>query len=271
MIYRDMNIGSGKPPPAEQLRYPHHLIDVVDPAESFSAARFCDMALNEIATAHQLGQLPILVGGTMLYFKALFQGLAALPDANPALRTQLELRVEREGLAALHAELARIDPAAGQRIHPNDPQRILRALEVYHLSGKPISDFFADTRTAFDYPLTQIAVLPETRQHLHQAIADRFDAMLQAGLEAEVQRLRARGDLHRDLPSIRCVGYRQMWDYLDGKCDWNAMRDQAISATRGLAKRQFTWLREWSVALRVPDGREESFSHVLKRLNTIPI
>lgn len=271
MIYREMNIGTGKPTQEEQQRYPHHLIDVVDPSESFSAARFCEMALSEIATAHQQRQLPILVGGTMLYFKALFHGLAALPDADPAVRAQLDLRCEQEGLAVLHAELARVDPAAGLRIHPNDPQRILRALEVYYLSGKPISDFFADTRTAFDYPLTQIAVLPETRQHLHQPIADRFDAMLRAGLEAEVQQLRLRGDLHPDVPSIRCVGYRQMWDYLDGQCDWATMREQAISATRGLAKRQFTWLREWPVDLRVTDGREESFAHVLKRLSTIPI
>ncbi len=271
LIYRGMDIGTGKPSANELARYPHQLIDLVDPAEAFSAARFCEAALREIALAHEQGELPVLVGGTMLYFKALFHGLAELPDANPQVRAELEARWHSEGLAVLHTELARCDPEAGARIHPNDPQRILRALEVFQVSGRPISSFFGETRTAFDYPLFQIAVMPPQRQDLHQRIADRFDAMLAAGLEAEVASLRARGDLHADLPSIRCVGYRQMWDYLDGRCDWAAMREQAISATRGLAKRQYTWLREWATDVVVPDGSEDSFAVVLKRLADVPI
>lgn len=271
LIYRTMDIGSGKPNATELQRYPHHLIDLVDPRESFSAARFCELALAEIAQAHAEKQLPVLVGGTMLYFKALLHGLADLPDANPAIRAELETRLAEQGLSALHQQLAQVDPKAATRIHPNDPQRILRALEVFMISGQPMTSFFAATQTAFDYPLVQIGVMPPERQALHQRIADRFDAMLAAGLEDEVRHLRARGDLHRDLPSIRCVGYRQMWDYLDGVCDFAGMREQAISATRGLAKRQYTWLRAWPLDLVVNDSSEESFAEVLKHLAQVPI
>lgn len=271
LIYRTMDIGTGKPTAEELQRYPHHLIDIVDPAESFSAARFCELALAEIALAHQQQQLPVLVGGTMLYFKALLHGLADLPDANPQIRAELEQRLAQTGLAALHQQLGEIDPKAAARIHPNDPQRILRALEVFMISGQPMSDFFASTKTAFDYPIVQIGVMPTERQALHQRIADRFDRMLAAGLEQEVRQLRARGDLHKDMPSIRCVGYRQMWDYLDGLCDFATMREQALSATRGLAKRQYTWLRAWSFDRVVNDSSEESFAQVLKHLSQVPI
>lgn len=271
LIYRGMDIGTGKPTPDERRRYPHHLIDIVDASESFSAARFVELTLTEIALAHRQGELPVLVGGTMLYFKALLHGLAELPEADPALRATLEQRLADHGLDALHRQLALVDPAAAERIHRHDPQRILRALEVFMLSGRPMTSFFAETRTAFDYPLLQIAVMPPQRQQLHQRIADRFDAMLQQGFEDEVRALRERSDLHPDLPSIRCVGYRQMWDHLEGKTDFATMRESAIVATRGLAKRQYTWLKNWPVDLVVPDGSEESLRIVLKHLDHVPI
>jgi len=241
LVYRGMDIGTAKPSAAERAAVPHHLIDIVDPAERYSAARFVADANAAIAAIRRRGAVPLLVGGTMLYFKALFDGLDALPEADAGLRADIDARAARAGWPALHAELAAIDPASAARLAPNDSQRIQRALEVHQLSGRPLSAWHSapDGRTP---PL--IALEPNDRAWLHARIGERFAAMLAAGFVDEVRRLRGRADLHAGLPSMRAVGYRQAWAALDGgELDLADVAARASAATRQLAKRQLTWLR----------------------------
>ena len=244
MIYRQMDIGTAKPEPAVLQQAPHRLIDILDPAESYSAAAFREDALREMAAIRQAGRIPLLVGGTMLYFRALEQGLSPLPEADPAVRKQLEVEAAELGWEALHRRLASVDPESAARIHPNDPQRLSRALEVYTISGRPLSELWRMAQAeALPYRLLKLAVAPPERATLHRRIAQRFAQMLEQGLVGEVEALYRRGDLHEALPSIRCVGYRQVWQYLAGELSRDEMSEKGIAATRQLAKRQFTWLR----------------------------
>jgi tRNA dimethylallyltransferase len=240
LVYRGMDIGTAKPSPAELARAPHHLIDLIDPAEAYSAARFVIDAQRLIAEIRARGRLPLLVGGTMLYYKALFEGLDAMPAADRAVRAALYEQLEREGLHALYRELQRVDPVTAARLNPADQQRIQRALEVYRVSGQPLSSFHSEKKAIDTPPL--ISLEPTDRAWLHERIAQRFHAMLDQGLVEEVQALRQRGDLHADLPSMRCVGYRQTWEALDAD-DLYDLPERGIAATRQLAKRQITWLR----------------------------
>jgi len=246
LIYRGMDIGTAKPSAAELAQAPHRLIDIRDPAESYSAADFRQDALAEMAKISAQGRIPLLVGGTMLYYKALLEGLSPLPAADEAVRGQIEREAQQVGWLALHAELARIDPVAAARIHPNDPQRLSRALEVFRLTGRSLTDLTRAQGETLPYRVRQFAIAPPERSQLRERIALRFDQMLAAGFEQEVIRLRARGDLHPGLPAMRCVGYRQMWSYLDGEMDYDEMVYRGIVATGQLAKRQMTWLRSWS-------------------------
>jgi len=244
LVYRGMDIGTAKPTLAERLHIPHHLIDILDPAESFSAAQFCDAAQSLIEQILARGRVPILVGGTMLYFNALLHGLSALPPADASIRARLLATAAREGWDALHRRLQQVDPQAAERIHPHDPQRIQRALEVFELTGQPLSTFFRATPApALPCRVQKFVLWPEDRARLHQRIAQRFQQMIRQGLIEEVTRLYQRGDLHDALPAVRAVGYRQVWAYLRGDCDLPTMIDKGIVATRQLAKRQLTWLR----------------------------
>lgn len=244
LVYRGMDIGSAKPTLVERGGIAHHLIDILDPGESFSTGQFRAQALSLIDDIQRRGKRPLLVGGTMLYFSALTQGLAQLPEADPGIRARLDDELNRFGKAFLHGRLAEIDPESAARIHVNDPQRVQRALEVYEISGQPLSSFFQQQALQPRHHYHKLIVAPAERKILHDKIAQRFDQMLAQGFLDEVQALRNRGDLHVGLPSIRCVGYRQAWSYLEGEYDWETMRDKAIIATRQLAKRQFTWLRK---------------------------
>jgi tRNA dimethylallyltransferase len=241
LVFRGMDIGTAKPSAAELAAVPHHLIDILDPAEAYSAARFAADARRLIGEINARGRLALLVGGTMLYFKALVDGLDTLPEADAAVRAQLDARAAAEGWPALHVELARVDPATAARLAPLDAQRIQRALEVWQLTGRPLSAHHGQGAVP-GLPLRLVALEPASRAWLHERIAQRFDAMLGAGFIDEVQALRARGDLHPDLPSMRCVGYRQAWQALD-EGDLTPLRERGIAATRQLAKRQLTWLR----------------------------
>lgn len=245
-IYRGMDIGTAKPSPAEQAQVPQHLLDIRDPAQSYSAAEFRADALRLIDEIRARGRIPLLAGGTMMYYKALRDGLDDLPQADPALRAELEARAARDGWPALHAELARLDPVTAARLAPNDSQRIQRALEICQLSGQPMSALLGRQRAAAgddDNRYLTISLEPSERAVLHARIEQRFDAMLANGLLEEVRGLHARADLHPGLPSVRCVGYRQMWAHLDGEISLEEAREQGIAATRQLAKRQITWLR----------------------------
>lgn len=245
LVYRGMDIGTAKPSAEELARAPHFLIDIRDPVQSYSAADFRTDALALIHAIHARGNIPILVGGTMLYFKALLHGISELPAADELVRAKLDAEAQQYGWAALHQQLAAIDPVSAARIHPNDPQRINRALEVYRLTGQSLTALTAKLPEPFPFKVHQFAIAPTDRAVLHQRIALRFTQMLEQGFEQEVQRLFARGDLHTDLPSIRCVGYRQMWEYLSNNVGYDIMVAQGIAATRQLAKRQLTWLRSW--------------------------
>ncbi|WP_312831052.1 tRNA (adenosine(37)-N6)-dimethylallyltransferase MiaA [Pantoea eucrina] len=245
LIYRGMDIGTAKPSAEEQALAPHRLLDIRDPAESYSAAEFRRDALAEMAEITREGKIPLLVGGTMLYFKALLEGLSPLPPADPQIRQQIEQTAAEQGWETLHRQLCEIDPVAGSRIHPNDPQRLSRALEVFFISGKTLTELTKTSGEALPYDVHQFAIAPVHREMLHQRIAMRYDQMLASGFEAEARALFARGDLHTDMPSIRCVGYRQMWSYLSGEISYDDMVYRGICATRQLAKRQMTWLRGW--------------------------
>jgi tRNA dimethylallyltransferase len=247
LVYRGMDIGTAKPNAEERASVPHHLIDILDPTESYSAMQFREDALQLVDAISARGKLPLLVGGTMLYFKVLQDGLDALPQADPALRARLDEEAARIGSPAMHAKLAALDAETAARLKPNDSQRIQRALEIIALSGQPMSALLnKEPKAELPFTLLPFALEPSERGVLHARIAARFDAMLEnteTGLIAEVERLRARGDLHLGLPSMRCVGYRQTWEYLDGAYDRRQLREKGIVATRQLAKRQLTWLR----------------------------
>jgi tRNA dimethylallyltransferase len=246
LVYRGMDIGTAKPDAAELALAPHRLIDICDPAEAYSAARFREDALAEMAEISASGCIPLLVGGTMLYFRALEYGLSRLPEADPDIRADLEREAGESGWEALHAQLMRVDPAAAARIHPNDPQRIQRALEVYRLTGQPLSRLQRQAeRNELPYRLVKLARAPQSRAVLHRRIAERFNQMLEEGFEAEVRQLLQRDDLRPEMPSLRSVGYRQMIRYLRGEWDRETMIERGIIATRQLAKRQFTWLRSY--------------------------
>lgn len=257
LIYRGMDIGTAKPSQDVLAQYPHALIDILDPAQSYSAADFRRDALQAMGEISARGNIPLLVGGTMLYFKALLEGLADMPAADAEVRAELEERAARLGWKALHDELAGVDPVSAARIHPNDPQRLIRALEVYRVSGSSMTEHRARQSAQsteagasgdvqLPYTVAQLAIAPTDRQVLHERIALRFGQMLEQGFIDEVIALRARSDLHAGLPSIRAVGYRQVWDHLDGKLTSAEMQERGIIATRQLAKRQFTWLRGWA-------------------------
>jgi tRNA dimethylallyltransferase len=246
LVYRGMDIGTAKPTAAERAFAPHHLIDIIDPRDAYSAAEFHADALRLSGEILARGKLPLLVGGTMLYYKALVEGLNDLPGADASIRAELDAQAAREGWPALHAKLAQVDPASAARLAPNDSQRIQRALEIWMLTGQPISALLAAARSdarPVPYRFVPIALEPSDRAVLHRRIAQRFDGMLAAGFIGEIEQLRARGDLHLGLPSMRCVGYRQAWEYLDGAYDYATMRDKGVFATRQLCKRQLTWLR----------------------------
>ncbi|EKO3374775.1 tRNA (adenosine(37)-N6)-dimethylallyltransferase MiaA [Vibrio fluvialis] len=245
LIYKGMDIGTAKPDQDELALAPHRLIDILDPSEAYSAADFRRDALREMQAIFDQGKIPLLVGGTMLYYKALLEGLSPLPAADPEIRQQIEQEAQQLGWAALHEQLRQIDPISAERIHPNDPQRLSRALEVYRISGKTLTELTQTKGEALPFRVKQFAIAPKERAELHRRIELRFEKMVEAGFEDEVKALYARKDLHPDLPSIRCVGYRQMWDYLDGNCTLDEAIFRGICATRQLAKRQITWLRSW--------------------------
>lgn len=275
MIYRGMDIGTAKPSAEELARAPHRLIDICDPADTYSAADFRQDAMAAMAEITAAGRVPLLVGGTMMYFKALLHGMSGLPSASPELRRALEREAALHGWESLHRQLVEQDPVAAERIHPNNRQRLLRALEVLRLTGKPISEFWraesgraapggdsgqigniedypyftqwqADETSLLPYTVVQLAVAPSRRQVLHERIRKRFLTMLEAGFLEEVRALMLREDLHPELPSMRCVGYRQAWSYLSGEDDYETFVSKGVAATRQLAKRQLTWLRKWS-------------------------
>ena len=283
LVYRGMNIGAAKPDAETLARYPHHLIDILDPAEPYSAARFRDDALALMRDITARGKVPVLVGGTMLYFKALMGGLAVMPSADPAVRARIEALAQEQGWEAVHTAMAAADPEAGARIHPNDPQRIQRAYEVFLSSGITLSEWHrrqhaekasgqAPESGVLPYTVRYLAVAPQERSVLHQRIAERFSLMLQQGLISEVEALHARGDLDVSMPSIRAVGYRQVWDYLDGRLDYEQMRERGIIATRQLAKRQFTWLRGWHAPIEWLDSLDpKRFERALKVLEAVAI
>jgi len=274
LVYRGMDIGTAKPGPEILATAPHRLIDIRDPAEAYSAAEFRADALAAMAEISATGRIPLLVGGTFLYFRALEQGLSEMPAAAPEIRARLEAEARHNGLEYLHACLARVDPVAAARIHVTDPQRILRALEVYEQTGEPMSVFHARGRNnALPYRLLKLALLPEDRALLHARIAARFNDMLDAGFVDEVRALYERGDLDAELPAMRAVGYRQVWAFLDGRISYEDMVNQAIVATRQYAKRQMTWLRaeidgKWFVA-EAPGVAGQLRLHLYSRLNHI--
>jgi len=268
LIYRGMDIGTAKPSAEELALAPHRLLDIRDPAEAYSAAEFRRDALAEMAEITQRGNIPLLVGGTMLYYKALLEGLSPLPSADPEVRQRIEQMASEEGWEALHRQLCDVDPVAGRRIHPNDPQRLSRALEVFFISGKTLTELTKTSGEALPYDVAQFAIAPASRELIHQRIEQRFHQMLASGFEAEARALFARGDLHTDMPSIRCVGYRQMWSFLSGEIDYDDMVYRGICATRQLAKRQITWLRGWKdVHWLDSEQPEAAYSQVLQVLS----
>ncbi len=272
LVYRQMDIGTAKPNAEELASVPHHLIDILDPTEAYSAMQFRNDALSLAQDIRARGKLPLLVGGTMLYFKVLRDGLDDLPEADPEVRARLDQEAARDGVPALHARLATLDPETAARLKPNDSQRIQRALEIIELTGKPMSALLTQkTAAALPFTLLPLALEPSDRAVLHERIARRFDLMLENdGLLNEVRKLRARGDLHLGLPSMRCVGYRQAWEYLDGQYDRAEMRERGIIATRQLAKRQITWLRSTPdrivIDCNAAEATQTVMAHVRKAL-----
>lgn len=245
LVFKGMDIGTAKPTAEEQASYPHRLIDLIDPLESYSAADFCKDALREIDQIRQQGRIPLLVGGTMMYYKSLIDGISPLPEADKAIREKIEQDAQTHGWEAIHAELAKFDLVSAERIHPNDPQRLTRATEVYRITGKSLTELTKVKGERLSGDVIQLAITPKERKTLHERIELRFNQMIEQGFEDEVKALMARGDLHENLPSIRCVGYRQMWQYLNGQGTFDEMVFKGICATRQLAKRQLTWLRSW--------------------------
>jgi tRNA dimethylallyltransferase len=275
LVYRGMDIGTAKPDRQTLTAFPHRLIDIRDPLESYSAADFRADALQAMAEITARGRIPLLVGGTMLYFKALEDGLADMPAADPAVRAELEALADSAGLQVLHEQLAVVDPQSALRIHPNDPQRLIRALEVYRVSGMSMTRHRELQKAALadslPYRIARLAIAPLQRQLLHERIAWRFRHMLQQGFVAEVERLYRRGDLHAGLPSMRSVGYRQAWEYLEGRLTLQEFEQRGIIATRQLAKRQFTWLRSWDQLLWLDSLASDNLPRALKYLNSATI
>ncbi len=274
-IYRGMDIGTGKPDARTRALAPHRLIDIRDPVERYSAADFRADALNAIGEIVAAGKTPLLVGGSMLYFRVLRQGLAPMPAANPKVRAEIEGQAAREGWEAVHRSLAEVDPVAAAWIHPNDPQRLQRALEVFRVSGRTISSYHAERNSrpsgSEDIVFHFIAIQPASRSILHQRIEARFRRMLDAGLVAEVESLHRRGDLHLGLPSIKSVGYRQVWQYLDGDLSYPAMVEKSVAATRQLAKRQVTWLRGWPKLRQYDQDAAHSRQRLLKFVDSVAL
>ena len=270
LIYRGMDIGTAKPSKAEQALAPHRLIDICDPSESYSAANFRTDALREMQEISAQGKIPLLVGGTMLYYKALLEGLSPLPSADEKVRSEIEAKAALIGWDGLHQELSKIDPISAQRINPNDSQRINRALEVFSLTGKTLTELTAQKGEALPYDILQFAIAPEQREVLHLRIEQRFHKMIELGFQQEVEKLYRRPDLNENLPSIRCVGYRQMWEYLRGDYDHDEMVFRGICATRQLAKRQITWLRGWTSPIQWLDSLQpaQALEKVLTSVST---
>ncbi len=278
-VYRGLDIGTAKPSAEEQRTAPHRLIDIRDPLQPYSAYDFQQDALREIADIHSKGRIPLLVGGTMLYFKTLAEGLAPLPSADLSVRRSIEALAAEQGWAAVHAELQKVDPITAARLHPNDAQRIQRALEVHTITGIPLSALLETQKKSqnalmhkassehFPYNAAAFAVAPPDRQVLHQRIEARYENMLAKGFVAEVETLHHRGDLTPDLPAIRSVGYRQVWSYLEGEYDYPSMVEKGIAATRQLAKRQFTWLRSWPDVEWIDSTSPADLQRSVKSLN----
>ncbi|PCH62351.1 MAG: tRNA (adenosine(37)-N6)-dimethylallyltransferase MiaA [Gammaproteobacteria bacterium] len=243
LVYKGMDVGTAKPSIEELAQYPHHLVDIIEPIDSYSAGSFRKDALRLMADITARGKVPLLVGGTMLYFKALQYGLAELPSADPKIRARLDAEIRQHGLAHLHSRLAAVDPVSAQRIHVNDPQRLQRALEVYEITGKSLTELTKDTQQALPYRVIKVILTPFDRAVLHQRIAKRYERMMENNFIEEVETLFSRHDCHANLPAIRAVGYRQAWSYLAGEYDKDTFIDKAIIATRQMAKRQLTWLR----------------------------
>lgn len=266
LIYRGMDIGSAKPDAETLARTPHRLIDIRDPAEIYSAAEFRADAIEQMQDIVAAGRIPLLVGGTMMYFKVLREGIADMPAGDQAVRDQIQADADRLGWQALHEKLQQVDPVAAEKIHPNNPQRLMRALEVYEITGVALGEHWQkQAQSVEDLPcqLKQFAIVPEDRAALHTRIEQRFNLMLEQGLLEEVRGLFERGDLHKDLPSMRSVGYRQVWEYLDGNLSYDEMVFRGVVATRNLAKRQLTWLRGWPDVTHLPVGEQKNIDKVL--------
>ena len=280
-VYRQLDIGSAKPDRATLEKAPHHLIDIRDPVDPYSAADFLKDATRVMAEITARGNIPLLVGGTMLYFKVLLEGLSKMPEANPEIRDRIQQQADSEGWPAVYKQLQEVDPETAAGLHPNHSQRIQRALEVYRLTGIPMSTLRREDNTggiADQYAIKQLALMPVNRKLIHQRIESRFEKMLSQGLEAEVKVLYQRGDLHAELPAIRSVGYRQIWQYLDGQCSLDEAIGKAVAATRQLAKRQITWLRNWPRSCEINIDSETDLYSIdricalaLKKLPDAPI
>lgn len=269
MIYRGMDIGTAKPMREELQQAPHRLIDICNPTDSYSVGQFCADAMTEIQDIVSHQRIPLLVGGTMMYFHQLLHGMATLPEANQSVRGDISAKAQIVGWEAMHAELAKVDPVSAAKIRPQDPQRISRALEVYALTGRPISAFHENNKPSYlaNYDVIQIALIPEDRAWLHERIAKRFDAMLAAGFLDEAKRFYDNPVIHADLPAMRMVGYRQAWPYFAGEIDLETFRERAIAATRQLAKRQLTWLRRWENLHRFDPTDPQLMERVLSVIN----
>ena len=268
-VYRYLNIGSAKPDAEMLAQAPHRLLDIRDPSEIYSAAEFLADARREMAEISASGRIPLLVGGSMMYFKVLLEGLSQLPEADQSIRDDLEQRAAKEGWPSLYAELQLVDPQTASRLHPNHSQRIQRALEVYQVTGEPMSALQAESvgGLAQQYDFRQIALIPQNRSLLHQRLEQRFEAMMALGFAEEVKGLYERGDLHINLPAIRSVGYRQLWDYCAGDCSLQDAVEKAVIATRQLAKRQLTWLRNWPQAIEIKADNQDEFLSAEKICN----
>lgn len=269
LIYRGMDIGTAKPSPQELLTAPHHLIDILNPNEPYSAAQFCTDATALCESIFAKGKIPLLVGGTMMYFNALQKGLSTLPEANESIRNSLESQASREGWKALHQRLLVIDPESAARIHAHDAQRIQRALEVFYITGSTLSELLAHPKKLSDYDFVNIVLFPQDRSWLHTRIGQRFDTMLAEGFIDEVSYLHQRWQLSESMPSMRCVGYRQALEFIEGTCDYATMREKGIAATRQLAKRQLTWLRHWEGAFEYDPQNSGFTAEIIAKISEI--
>ncbi len=266
LIYKGMDIGTAKPTVAEQASVPHWLIDIRDPAQAYSVSEFCHAAASLIDDIQARQRIPLLVGGTMMYFNALVHGISARPSADATCRADIEQEAAQRGWLTLHQELMKVDPLAAARIHPNDPQRLTRALEVWRTTGRTLTEWQQSTTHFLRQPVTQFAILPDDRAVLHARIEDRFKQMLTLGFIDEVRTLYHRKDLHLDLPAIRSVGYRQVWQYLDGQLSYDEMVQRGIIATRQLAKRQLTWLRNWENLICLTGTSKDNLTKIMSKV-----